>query len=99
MTVNYLWNCWIFFENDYSKKRKGIDGFIKSNNYVQLREVAHSLKGAAGNISAKALQDTCSKMEQWAEEQDMKSIAGILGTLDKQFSQLQAHIAELKMKK
>ena len=84
------------FEQDYADKRKQMDGLIEHNDFEQIKAIAHSIKGAAGNISAKAMQDSCGRMEQSAEERNITAIAETMELLDKQFVELRAHISRLK---
>ena len=86
------------FESDYIEKRKTLDQLIKNNQYEHIRDIAHSMKGAAGNISAKALFSSCAKIEKIAGENNLTDIQVILPILDQQFVQLQAYIADYKKK-
>ena len=54
------------FENDFKEKRVRSDQLVAAGENEQLRDMAHSLKGAAGNISAKSIDATCLKFEQLA---------------------------------
>ena len=56
------------FTEDYQKKIKLLDKSIKDNDYGQTHSLAHSLKGAAGNIAAKALYETFSKLDDMAKK-------------------------------
>lgn len=87
------------FEEDCCEKRKLLEESIEKNDFEQIREIVHSIRGAAGNISAKAVQATCAQIEQWAEEQNMTSIKEIKGSLDQHFMELAAYIATLKANK
>lgn len=86
------------FVEDYAEKRELLDQLIKDNNAEEVRNIAHSIKGAAGNISAKAIHATCEKMERLAELNDLAPVQDLLGPLDKQFIDLQGCIQELKSK-
>ena len=84
------------FENDYLDKREQLNHLVKENKLEEIRDVAHSMKGAAGNISVKALFSSCANIEQSAEKKDLHSIKPILPVLDKQFADLQAYIVDYK---
>ena len=84
------------FVEDYAEKRELLNKLIEENNAEEVRNIAHSIKGAAGNISAKAIHVTCAKMELLAEGNDLEPVKGLLGQLDKQFVDLQGCIKELK---
>jgi len=84
------------FEGFYPEKRELLDTLIKEGNLSEFKDVVHSIKGAAGNISAKALHDSCLKLEKMALEKDIESITKTLPDLDVQFQELQECIAEVK---
>lgn len=87
------------FVEDYTEKRGILDTLIKENDAEEVRNIAHSIKGAAGNISAKAIHATCENMERLAEGNNLAAVKGLLGSLDKQFVDLQGCIKELKTHK
>ena len=76
------------FEKDYIEKRQRLNELVKESNLTEIRDVSHSMKGAAGNISAKALFSSCARIEQLADKKDLNSIKPILSMLDKQFADL-----------
>ncbi len=84
------------FEEDYLDKRNLINAMIEQNDPGQIRDIAHSMKGASGNISAKDVEASCEKIERLAEEEDMPGIKEVMPVLDQQFKELQAHIVQLK---
>jgi two-component system, sensor histidine kinase and response regulator len=84
------------FVEDYAEKREVLNDLIKEKNGEEVRNIAHSIKGAAGNISAKAIHATCQKMEALAELNDLGAVQSLLPQLDKQFVDLQGCIKELK---
>jgi HPt (histidine-containing phosphotransfer) domain-containing protein len=55
-------------------------------------EQAHKIKGAAGNISATALQETAHSTEVAGKTGDMKSLVNLIAALELQFNQLKKHI-------
>ncbi len=84
------------FQEDYAEKRKQLDGLITQNHLKQIRDVAHSIKGASGNISAKSIEASCETIERAAEEGNMVLVQETIPLLDRQFSELQARIVQLK---
>ena len=84
------------FQNDYIVKRKLFAQHLADKDAEQLRDVAHSLKGAAGNISATQMFATCMKIEKMADENTLAGMEELFKALDKQFEDLQSCIAELK---
>ena len=84
------------FSEDYTEKREVLNELIQEKNFEEVRNIAHSIKGAAGNISAKSIHATCEKIEKLAEGDDLTTVKGLLPQLDKQFVDLQGCIEELK---
>ena len=86
------------FEEDYLEKRQKLQEFIEQEDFEQIRNLIHSIKGASGNISARAFHATCAQIEQWVEKNDMPRIKGDLSKLDQQFTELRQYIIKLKQK-
>ena len=86
------------FSEDYTEKRELLKELLLENNFEEIRNIAHSIKGAAGNISAKSMHATSEKIEKLAEEKNLTSVKELLPQLDKQFIDLQGCIKELKAK-
>jgi len=84
------------FEEDYKKKRTLLTVASGQKDFEQIRNIAHSMKGAAGNISAKAIHQTCAQMEQLADKADLSTIPEVLANLDKQFLDLQQAMGEIR---
>ncbi len=84
------------FQEDYAEKRKQLDGLIAQNDLAQIRDVAHSIKGASGNISAKSIEASCEIIERAAEEGNMLLIQETILLLDRQFAELHTIIVQLK---
>jgi HPt (histidine-containing phosphotransfer) domain-containing protein len=84
------------FQNDYMTKRELFEQYLADRDAGQLRDLAHSLKGAAGNISATQMFATCRDIEKMANDNIFEGMEELFKTLDKQFKDLQACIAELK---
>ncbi|OUR94913.1 hypothetical protein A9Q81_14185 [Gammaproteobacteria bacterium 42_54_T18] len=59
------------------ESRKDVESIMSCNNpidYLQLSNAIHSLKGAAGNISAHQLLDLCKKLEKFTHEKNQSEI-------------------------
>ena len=84
------------FSEDYVEKREHLNELIRDNDLEEIRNIAHSIKGAAGNISAKAMHTTCEKIEKLAEANNLAPIKDLLPQLDKQFIELEGCIKELQ---
>jgi len=84
------------FSEDYKEKRKLLDDIIQTNDFEQLKSIAHSLKGASGNISAKSLRENFLKLEEMGKNSDVSQAPDLLKNLDSDFSILEENINELK---
>lgn len=84
------------FKDDYEEKRKVLDQLVVDKNYEQLKSIAHSMKGASGNISAKKLHVIFAKLEQMAKENNLTDANQVLADLDKQYSEVAVHMTKLK---
>jgi len=82
---------------DYEAKRKALPDIIRSQKFEELRGVAHSLKGASGNISAKPIRAIFMKMEEMGKNNTTDGIGRLLIELDELFEKLKQRIAELKV--
>ena len=84
------------FEGFYPEKRVLLDELVEKKNFDQIKDIVHSIKGAAGNISAKAMHISCQEIEKLAQNKDLDGITAALTNLDKQFDDLKVCIASVK---
>ena len=84
------------FVDDYQKKRKFLEKSVHDNDSGQTHSLAHSLKGAAGNIGAKALFETFSKLDQMAKSHNLSEAPGVLAEMAERFENLKQCIVSLK---
>ncbi len=80
------------FTEDYKTKRQLLSEAIDKQDYEQVRSIAHSLKGATGNISAKVLRETFNQIENMAKAENLEGIDRILVVLDSQYEELKSRI-------
>ena len=84
------------YQEDFIVKRKALGEAITANDLVKVKEIAHSMKGASGNISAKTLHATCLQLETLAKTGTTNGMADLLPTIDTMFSAIQQYAVELK---
>ncbi len=84
------------FQEDFVGKRQALGEAVKANDVNKIKEVAHSLKGASGNISAKEMHANFLKMEQFAKSNDFNQIPGLLQNIDGQFEQIKQFALKFK---
>ena len=60
------------FKNNYSNALAPIEIAIANKNFAEIEQLAHSLKGVAGNIGATGLYTLCQELESNASQQSIK---------------------------
>ena len=91
-----LFELFDIFQDDFILKRKSVESLLTAQRATAIRDLAHSLKGAAGNISAKAIFAICLRMEQNSDQGDLSHIREDLTLLDGEFACFQDFVRELK---
>ena len=84
------------FQEDFVGKRQVLDEAVKSGDTNKIKEVAHSLKGASGNISAKEMHANFLKVEAAVKNNDLNQVASILKEIDVQFDQIKQFTVKIK---
>lgn len=84
------------YQEDFVLKRAALAEAIEKKDFVKIKEVAHSMKGASGNISAKRLYATCLSLESKAKENDASGLEDLLKAVDSQFLEVQENAVKLK---
>jgi HPt (histidine-containing phosphotransfer) domain-containing protein len=84
------------YQEDFLLKRATLAEAITKKDFTIIKEVAHSMKGASGNISAKRLYATCLQLEAKAKENNAEGLDQILKTVDSQFEEVKANAIKLK---
>jgi len=84
------------FAADYEIKRQSLQEAIDKKDCEELKSIAHSLKGASGNISAKSLRAVFVKLEEAAKSGDLSSSGELLKQLDDVYASLSARLVEVK---
>ena len=84
------------YEEDFVIKRKDLGEAIAANNIVKIKEVAHSMKGASGNISAKPLHAACLQLETLAKSGKTDGMNEVVSNIDGYFEQIKVYAAQFK---
>jgi len=84
------------YSNDFEEKRKIIEVAVQSKNFDQVKSIAHSLKGASGNISAKTMRECWLKLEEMGKTQNLASAPDMLKRVDEIYVDLSQRFAQLK---
>ena len=84
------------FVSDYQPKRRALEEAVKKNNFEQIKSIAHSLKGASGNISAKPLRETFLKFEEIGKIMNTAGADAVFANMDKLFLAFSERMAQIK---
>ena len=91
--LNELFDIYI---EDFVTKRKALGEAIAAHDIVKLKEVAHSMKGASGNISAKPMHAACLQLEILAKEGKTDGMQEVAVGNDGYFEQIKVFAARFK---
>ena len=81
---------------DFKEKRPKFDQILQSGNADELRSLAHSLKGASGNISAKLLRETFFQLEEKGKSGNISGADELLKVVDERYAALEERITSVK---
>ncbi len=84
------------YQEDFLLKREALGQAVVAKDLPKIKEVAHSMKGASGNISAKRMYESCLKLESLAKEQNVNGMDEVLKAIDIQFQEVKANAEKLK---
>lgn len=84
------------FVEDFEQKRVKLSEAVKTRDFETIKSIAHSVKGASGNISAKFLRAVCAQLELQGKEHNPDGLEDLLKDLDKEYAALKARIVTLK---
>jgi len=84
------------FSDDSQEKMKNLKVAIQQNDYETVKSIAHSLKGASGNISAKALRQSLMKLEEMGKVNDLGQAPALYQEMEVQLADLFKRIEEIK---
>ncbi|MBF0569779.1 MAG: Hpt domain-containing protein [Candidatus Omnitrophica bacterium] len=84
------------FQEDFPGKRNTINKAFEKGDLVSFQQIAHGMKGATGNISAKDMHQTCVALDALGKDGTLNGADVPLALLDKQYAEFQAEAARLK---
>jgi len=70
------------YQEDFVIKRKALGEAVTAGDISKIKEIAHSMKGSSGNISAKPLYATCLKIEMLAKEGKTDGMQQMIADID-----------------
>jgi HPt (histidine-containing phosphotransfer) domain-containing protein len=84
------------YQEDFVAKRKALGEAIAANDIGKIKEIAHSMKGSSGNISAKPLHAACLKLEMLAKEGKTDGMQQVAEEIDGYFEKVKVFAAGFK---
>jgi HPt (histidine-containing phosphotransfer) domain-containing protein len=84
------------FQEDFPGKRDAFLAAFTKGDANTFRLLAHGLKGATGNISARQMHENCIELDRMGKEGDLTGAGERLELLDKQYAAFKAEAAKLK---
>ena len=84
------------FQEDFLKKREALSEAVAAGDIFKIKEAAHSIKGASGNISAKSMHAVCLQLEGLAKTGTTAGMPELIKVIDGQFEELKVFAAKLK---
>lgn len=84
------------FREDFEKKRQSLRAAFTQNHIDELKDVIHSVKGATGNIGARAMNATCIRIEEIAKGRNTGELSVQLDRLDQQFEDFKRRADQVK---
>lgn len=91
-----LLELFVIFQEDFPGKRNAFWDALEKGNAVTFQQVAHGLKGATGNISAKQMHENCTELDRLGKSGNIAGARPLLELLDKQYAEFQAEALRLK---
>ena len=84
------------YQEDFVIKRQALGDAIAVHDIAKIKEVAHSMRGASGNISAKPLHAAWLTLEGLAQEGKTDGMQEVACALDGYFEKVKVFIARFK---
>jgi HPt (histidine-containing phosphotransfer) domain-containing protein len=83
------------FRDDAPRRLGAILSSLANGDAQGVHAAAHSLKGAAGNIGARALEEACRAVESAARAGDIAAVGTLLSTLEREAARVDQAIGDL----
>jgi HPt (histidine-containing phosphotransfer) domain-containing protein len=84
------------YQEDFVIKRQSLGDAIAAHDIAKIKEVAHSMKGSSGNISAKPMYAACLKLESVAKEGKTDGMQEVALAMDGYFEEIKVFAVRFK---
>lgn len=91
-----LWELLDIFVDDFRQKTGQLHEALRNNDAVQVRKLAHALKGSSANISAHQLAAVLLELERMGKNNVLVGADKLLADMNKKFEALLARISRLR---
>lgn len=86
------------FLHDYQSKRERLHQAVREHDIGQIKNIAHSLRGASANIAARALEELFAQLEDCADQNLLEDQSqGILLKIEEAFKEFEGYLKGLKL--
>jgi HPt (histidine-containing phosphotransfer) domain-containing protein len=76
------------FLDDASSSLAALREAVEEGDVLTVERVAHTLKGAAGNMGAPGMAAICAELQDLGASGDLRGAAELLGRLEKEFGRV-----------
>lgn len=91
-----LWELLDIFVDDSRQKIGQLHEALRGNDAVQVRKLAHALKGSSANISAHQLSGVLLELEKMGKNNTLTGADKLLADLERKFEALLARVSRLR---
>jgi len=90
----FLYELINIYVDDYEDKKEELKSAIEEENYSQIQEIGHSLKGSSANLSLTYMQAASLEMEMAGREKNLETAKAALKKLETEFEQVKNYFAD-----
>ena len=83
------------FLDEVPKRIDALRSAVTSGDAVKVQRTAHSLKGSAGNIGARAMHEVCRQIDERARAGELATLQSLVDTLVAEYGKVEAEIRRL----
>ena len=84
------------YQEDFVIKRQALGEAIAAKDIVKIKEIAHSMKGSSGNISAKPLHAACLQLEMLIKSGKTDGMMDLVSIIDGYFERIKVFAVNYK---
>ncbi|MBN2246155.1 MAG: Hpt domain-containing protein [Candidatus Aminicenantes bacterium] len=90
----FLYELINIYVDDYEEKYQELKSAIEQEDYSQIQEIGHSLKGSSANLSLTYMQAASLDMEMAGREKNIKQAEEALNKLKAEFEVVKEYFAD-----